>query len=180
MARAPYRESAALRGLRQTVAFAEGSDSDPSAVSDIGRGFVTRDASKALGALRPAQVERLRQELRSFLHMRARGGRSAPPTIHVTLVPLFGLLKQPGGRLWGVDGSPRDVLLYQIHTFLDAVGEERLRVCPAPDCDRLFVKVGRREYCSVRCQRRVFVSTYDPFHASTPHRKDRHGKKQTR
>ena len=79
-----------------------------------------------------------------------------------------------------VTGEPLDVALYLTAALLERVGTDRLRLCKAPDCGRLFVKIGRREFCSLRCQRRVFLSTYDPF-AAVPRRArsskgSRHGK----
>ena len=193
MARGVYREDAAVLALRQLVDFAESKDSDPAALTEAAaNGLVqlqmsNRQLAKALRALTAAELRGLRQDLRSFL--RAAGGDPKHPyydvkslTIRVELLPFLGGLKQTKGRhrwLFGVNGSPRDVLLYQVATLIAMVGEDRLRFCPAPDCGRTFVKVGRREYCSGRCQRRVFVSTYDPFKAQ-PRRKDRHGKKPTR
>ena len=65
-----------------------------------------------------------------------------------------------------IHGTPRDVLLYQVITLLGRVGGvERLRLCPAADCGHVFLKIGRRDFCSDRCQRRVFLRTYDPFAA---------------
>src|SRR5205085_5197030 len=74
-----------------------------------------------------------------------------------------------------VDGERRDVLLYQVLTLLDWLGSEveRLRCCPAPDCRKLFVKIGRREFCAVRCQQRVFQKNYDPFAAERAGRSSR-------
>jgi hypothetical protein len=69
-----------------------------------------------------------------------------------------------------LEGEPRDVLLYQVLTLLDWLGPEidRLRCCPAPDCRKLFVKVGRQEFCSPRCQHRLYASTYNPFAPGRP------------
>ena len=101
--------------------------------------------------------------------------RPTEQRFHVAFVAAGG----PNGIVLFVEGDPRDVLLYQASTFLQAIGTDRLHRCPAPDCRRVFVKVGRREYCSERCQRRVFVSKYDPFKAR-PRRKDGHHGKKTR
>jgi hypothetical protein len=75
-----------------------------------------------------------------------------------------------------VGGAPRDALLYLVATLLNTVGVEKLRLCPAPDCNHAFVKIGRREYCSERCQRRVFLSTYDPLAARARRKESRDGK----
>jgi hypothetical protein len=188
MARGAYRESTALNALRQLVEFSESDDEgDPIALAELGRSLVALQASnaqvaKVLKALTTEQLRSVKQDLRAFL--RAAGGPRGgadylqATMIRVELLPLLGTLKATKGRerwLFGVAGAPRDVLLYQVAMLLATVGEDRLQFCPAPDCGRSFVKVGRREYCSDRCQRRVFVSTYDPFKAQ-PRRKDRHGK----
>ena len=53
-----------------------------------------------------------------------------------------------------VDGSPEDVLLFQLAALVQAVGFASLLEC---DCGKPFVKVGRRKFCSTRCQKRVFM-----------------------
>jgi len=117
----------------------------------------------------------LKHELHEYFHAMAHNiDKHAPAReyrFHPTLVSAPG----PSGILIFIDGEPRDVLLYQVSTFLQAVGTDRLRQCPAPDCPRVFVKRGRREFCSERCQRRVFLASYDPFRAQS-RRKDSHGK----
>jgi len=188
MARGTYIETAAMRALRLLVEFAESDGpGDRVALAEAGRGLVALQASnaqtaKAMATLTAEQLRHLKQDLRAFL--RAAGGQPSSylqaTLIRVELLPLLGKLKQVKGRnrwLFGVSGAPRDVLLYQLVTLLATVGEDRLHFCPAPDCGRAFVKVGRRAYCSERCQRRVFMKDYDPF-AAQPRRKDQatHGK----
>lgn len=107
--------------------------------------------------------------------------------IRVELVPLFNERDKRVPRLYKshqkqdqdrsrplflLHGRPRDVLLYQAATLLSTIGHERLRFCPAPDCNKAFIRIGRREYCSERCQRRVFAKQYDPFKAQ-PRRADK-------
>lgn len=53
-----------------------------------------------------------------------------------------------------VDGSAEDVIRFQALSLLRAVGVERLKTC---DCGVVFVKNGRREFCSERCQNRVYM-----------------------
>jgi hypothetical protein len=190
MARGAYRESTDLRTLRQLVAFAEGGADDAALLAEAMRGLValqrsTRQTTRALRLLTADELRPLKPNLRAFIRYAAtpqgRDDISADETLHpiaVTLLPLLGPLKQAKGRwrlLFKVSGTPRDVLLFQVGTLIAAVGEERLQFCPAPDCGKAFIKIGRREYCSIRCQRRVFVSTYNPFTAQ-PRRTDRHGK----
>lgn len=54
----------------------------------------------------------------------------------------------------GVMGTQRDCLWLQTLTLLPAAGIGRLKRC---ECGRVFAKTGRREYCSPRCQRRVYM-----------------------
>lgn len=177
MARGPYRLPSSVRRLRALVAFAEGDRRAPAlaGVADLDR--LTGDAIAAFRALTPEQTERLRADLRSCL--RALGGAdvSGQRPIHVTLHPL-----RVGARLrLDVSGTPRDVVRYLGISLAEQIGPDRLRVCPAPDCGRAFVKIGRREFCSTRCQRRVFFSRYDPFRArarrgqASSERRSRHG-----
>jgi CGNR zinc finger len=60
----------------------------------------------------------------------------------------------------GVNGSPRDRFLYRVIRLLDELGIEKLHTCPAPKCGRLFFKVTRKEFCSTRCQSRVYMRRY--------------------
>ena len=58
-----------------------------------------------------------------------------------------------------VEGDVRDVIVLQLMSLLMQVGLSQIRICTAPDCDRLYVKVFRREFCSVRCQSRTYMKT---------------------
>lgn len=50
--------------------------------------------------------------------------------------------------------SIRDLAILHLLLRLHEVGLRNVRVCQAPDCQHLFVKMYRREYCSKRCQAR--------------------------
>ena len=54
-------------------------------------------------------------------------------------------------------GKPRDWLLYRVLRLLEELGAEKLKVCLAPDCERLFFKVTRKEFCSTTCQTRIYM-----------------------
>lgn len=56
---------------------------------------------------------------------------------------------------WAVSGAVRDVAILQLWALLERVGVRNLRLCSAPDCQRLFVRTYRRVFCSVRCQQRI-------------------------
>ena len=60
----------------------------------------------------------------------------------------------------GATGAIRDRVLYRLIRVLEEVGAEKLRVCPAPDCGRVFVKVTRKAFCSTRCQSRIYMRSY--------------------
>ena len=57
-------------------------------------------------------------------------------------------------------GSLRDVFWYQLLGVLTGQSLEPIRRCAAPDCGRLFYRVGRMEYCSTRCRNRAYMRTY--------------------
>jgi hypothetical protein len=59
-----------------------------------------------------------------------------------------------------VHGQPRDWLLYRVIRLLEQVGAQNLKTCPAPECGRLFLKVTRKEFCSARCQSRIYMRGY--------------------
>ncbi len=59
-----------------------------------------------------------------------------------------------------VNGSPRDRFLYRVIRLVNELGVGKLRACPEYDkgkCDRFFVKVTRKEFCSARCQSRAYM-----------------------
>jgi CGNR zinc finger protein len=182
MARGQYKQTRERRALQALVAFAEDPKARPIDLARAGRAYVLPGAAEAIRTLSssPSASAKAREALRQFLRDMAFAGPLAPATAHaehrlsVDLVMAGG----PSGVIVFIEGNPIDVLKYQTYTFLQAIGTANLRRCPAPDCLRAFVKRGRREYCSPRCQRRVFLKSYNPFQAQ-PRRKDRgHGKKR--
>ena len=56
-----------------------------------------------------------------------------------------------------IEGANCDVATYFVVQLLREAGAARIRRC---DCDAVFVKVGRREFCSKRCQKRVYMRVY--------------------
>jgi hypothetical protein len=174
VARAAYTETKGLKALRVLLTFAEGTETNLAALIRVGKAFAMAPVLAKLRNLTPSEIQTLKGNLRAFVRLLA-GGVSTDHRgggyLRVEIVPL----KVGNDVSLLVDGEPLDVLLYQVATMLSAIGVERLRLCPATDCGRAFVKVGRREYCSPRCQRRVFLAGYDPFKAK-PQRKDRYAK----
>jgi hypothetical protein len=55
--------------------------------------------------------------------------------------------------------STHDLVVQQLIILILMVGLPNIRACAAPDCPgpHLFVKTYRREYCSVRCQKRTLT-----------------------
>ena len=167
MARGQYTETVEIRALRWLIAFAEDEASSLVTLAHAGKAFVQPAAADAIAALTPAEVRVVKAEVRALLRAMA-DKTELPPGGHHFRVQLTALNRGRGIALL-VDGAPRDVLLYQTTVFLDRVGLDRLHRCPAPDCGRLFLKRGRREFCSTRCQKRVYLASYDPF-AAQPRR----------
>ena len=159
-----------------------------------GDAVATRAITQVVNKTYPFSLDSLRDELRSFVrHLAGAPDEwwSTARPITITIRPLVVEPAQVRGlgqkaRTRGVpskaqryvslyvDGTSahalRDVLLYQILTLVVRVGGlDRLRLCPAPDCGRAYLKIGRREYCSPACQRRAFLQTYEPA-AARPRR----------
>jgi hypothetical protein len=204
MARGQYRETPEQRALRQLIEYAE--DTAPIGVHMMpmptwwmtaGDGAVTGATYGELFKMSIAELEALRLDVRALLRFLAGADSDWRVATRVPIElwpartdPMPG---PPGGRrrrgpakpgakvvTHFIHGTVRNVLLYQVVTLLVRVGGvERLRLCPAPDCGRSFLKVGRRDFCSDRCRRRVFLSTYDPF-AAQPRRPDRPTATRTR
>jgi len=160
-----------------------------------GDGMVTEATLGALLKLRAPELEALRLEVRALLRFLA-GAESEERVAARVQVEVWAAKTDPvpaspvGRRLRArrvgrrgasaskavthfIHGAPRDAVLYQVILLLGRIGgAERLRLCPAPDCGRVFLKVGRRDFCSDRCRQRVYASTYNPF-AARPRRPDR-------
>src|SRR5262245_58589927 len=172
MAHGRYRPRPALKLLRRLMAFAAGAKDDPVAL------VTSADYVKPLGVsvtvVRPLtadQIEGARGQLRYVLQILSGYSRGIPGTFHQLghLACSVRLTAWEGPR-WTMDvgANLADALKFMVYSALLVVGMNRLRSCPAPDCGRLFVKVGRREYCSARCQHRHYYVKPKP-------RKDRHG-----
>jgi CGNR zinc finger len=158
-----------LAGLQKLVAFAEGdSDLFPVLLLKTGRGLITTasSANTRLLTLSPRQIAVLQTELRAFMRDLAHTGQAhtiAPYTVgfmvatHAPDPPARGPRRVRQAASLLVDGDPRDVLWYQTEKVLTAVGLERLRLCPAPECGRAFVRVTQKRFCSTRCQTRIYM-----------------------
>lgn len=178
MARGTYNITPAVTALRGLIAYAESDKPAPALVEVIhAADRLASDAYRSFRSQTGAEREHVRLELRSFLRAMA-----APPEAVMTapIAPILQPLRTAGQVLLTVSGTPRDVTLYLAASLLQEVGTDRIRTCPAPDCGRAFVKIGRREHCSTRCQRRVWSRGYDPFAARARRPDNPQAKKRTR
>jgi len=106
-------------------------------------------------------------ELLAFLQtaVRLRGVRGDGPA---GLATSSALASQPGALIvhrvatdargdvtHQVDAPTREAAILQWVALLSLVGLRHVRPCAAPDCSKLLVKVYRREFCSIQCQKRT-------------------------
>ena len=66
----------------------------------------------------------------------------------------FSVIPMPSTAFVGVEGDAADILALKAVYHLARTGADRLRTC---ECGRFFAKTGRREFCSDRCQKRVYM-----------------------
>jgi hypothetical protein len=193
MARGRYMETETGRALRSIIAFAEADVPIPARTARKVRG-ARRDLLNLMAAgdalpggapltaianMNVVGLEQLRLRLRAFLRYLAGKddawplpGEPADMKIQSTPVRVTS-----GAIKWHIQpalgGTEGDVLIHQTKSLLDRLGGlDRLRLCPAPDCGRVYLKIGRRENCSTRCQQRLYQRSYDPF-AARARRSDR-------
>lgn len=117
---------------------------------------VRDSAVAALDALSDGALahERLaiRDQMRGAVQFPAHGWDAtfALPRVRVTGAALS------GDYVLELDGAPEGLLRLQVVYLIRATGG-RLRACKADDCGRLFVREGKREFCSQRCQKRIYM-----------------------
>jgi hypothetical protein len=127
---------------------------------------LTREGS-AESRLPSEEVVNLRAELLQFLRSAVRRSGTGTPSTSISQYGgvTFAVRVDDDGRA-GIlaAGSSRALVLLQLVMLLDIVGLDNVRICSAPDCPgdghpapRLYVKTYRREFCSVRCQKRVYA-----------------------
>lgn len=63
-------------------------------------------------------------------------------------------IRQSGNVVMRLDGSAGAALMFQVVNLLRIVGLDRMLHC---DCGRRFIRVGRQEFCSERCQNRSYM-----------------------
>jgi hypothetical protein len=167
--------------LRAIVRFANGEgEGYPLTILYSARELVHESVIERLLTFGPAERKALEREVRAFLNGVLSGDETAtrltmsffpfkhPPSPSTTkyrgvrtalqaraLVDRY-KNKQPVVSLV-VNGSPRDVLLYQVASLLREVGIGRLGVCADPECGRPFVRITKKRFCSQRCQSRIYM-----------------------
>lgn len=99
------------------------------------------------------------------------------PSVEVRLT--FAVLPLPTTRRPGrvrntVTGAPDDLLWFKLFELVERVGLDRLLACPA--CGRAFIKTGRREFCSVTCQKRIYMRALRASNRQKSAKGGRHGK----
>lgn len=188
MARGPYKTTPELQTLSALLFFAQDSRWPALAAITHAAHRLAPGVSQAFRDMTPEDVAEMKASLLQLFRVLAGAEEVVSigpfsPTFRVLRIRGEGAKKK---RKWTVDtvelqvnGTPRDVAVYLAASLLEKVGTDRLRACKAADCDRLFIRSGKREYCSARCARRDFLSAYDPY-AAVPRRKDKptwYGKK---
>jgi hypothetical protein len=185
MARKPYTRRRLERLLDRLVALTE-TDTDRKSTVQQRQAFLRRarrllsDLMKAefsdvvvrdtvvrdLHAAVDAYVEGLVQSLRRTL--RAQVGAEESGYLMLTHARLIARPQQGRGYRFEIDAgeirTPNTftvnvgvMLVLQVLRLLQFVGVTRLKIC---DCDRLFVQVGKRRFCSERCQTRVYMRRF--------------------
>jgi hypothetical protein len=107
--------------------------------------------------------------------------RSAPvPRIRIGELTFGGLPDGTGSIVIAVSGSTENLLMYCVVQLLERAGIGRLRRCPAANCERIFTRVGRREFCSDRCQKRMYMRGLRREQRLEKKRRGGHGNTKTR
>jgi hypothetical protein len=97
-------------------------------------------------------------ELRAFLRsiVRRRGHGFGEPIGTHRLLSWRAAAGEVGDDMAiAAEGTSRDLVIQQFVLLLLEVGLSQVRICAAPTCERAFVKTWRREFCSLRCQKRT-------------------------
>jgi hypothetical protein len=99
-----------------------------------------------------------RAELLAFLRQTVRNENTGAVGYGIAITSPVTFSATAAGRrvTCGAAGAMRDVAILQLLLLLDRVGLSNVRICGVGDCQRLFVKTYRREFCSARCQQRDY------------------------
>jgi endogenous inhibitor of DNA gyrase (YacG/DUF329 family) len=118
------------------------------------------------GEVVPHYIQAITRLSHSGLEVWTQGGR------HRIIVPIkegnLALdVTQPGSLQVQIINSVdiRTAFRVALAAVLAAVGVPALRICPAPDCGKLFVaEHGKRQFCSDRCKAREMMRRYRETH----------------
>ena len=111
-------------------------------------------------AFRDLQKETLHILESMVLEARAGRGTWAPIPVQIRFAApsLDGLVPVAGQHLLIAEGSTRDAFLLRVFTLLLRHPTNRIRRCP--ECDRIFYRVGKQQYCTRVCVNRATVRTW--------------------
>ena len=139
----PYTLDTARRNLRELLA--QGPlQSAPEAIAELDRWSVEQFAD-------------IHGELLKFIGTLVRlrdGGSIAPARLWADGVRVTAAVVD-GRVVRGVEGGARALCVLQVWELLSLVGVRNVRRCGAADCPHVFIKVHKRAFCSLRCQKRA-------------------------
>lgn len=113
---------------------------------------VAQERPTGLG-LQPGVVSVLRAELMQFLESTVRRSTSTPIALDGSPTIAFTARLVDGRATVAATGPIRALILLQLVMLVKEVGLANVHACKA-NCGRIFVKVYRRAFCSVQCQKR--------------------------
>ena len=165
MATNPLQDDLAV--LRRLVDFAEGRITAFPGLLESGSHVVAIGSAslKQFMAMTADEIEALRLELRGVFRRAAAGFPLEVPPFRIDL-QLVNVPGPPGRRRRSrearslsqiIESPPRDALLYLASLVLTTVASRRLSVCAAPDCQKAFITVTKKRFCSARCQSRTYM-----------------------
>lgn len=120
------------------------------------------DAFAAGGLMADEDVLRVRDELQHLFRSAVHGDPVGTPSSEIATYQALSFTVATVQRGKGLvkvlvvrARDLRDVIVLQSVLLLQQVGLSNVQPCAAPDCQRYFVKVYRREFCSKQCQKRI-------------------------
>jgi hypothetical protein len=104
------------------------------------------------------------KRFQNMLHERLVGDATAHPTSPRRFI-VQGINLERAEVGTSAEGNPQvdfkgemgELLSMQAYLLVRAVGADRLLVC---DCGHVFVREGKRQFCSERCQKRVYMRRF--------------------
>jgi hypothetical protein len=123
---------------------------------DAERGRMFSSEILTAGQLRTMQQDTVR--LFTTLTGLRSGGSIQPDGITIGNIEISAIELPPTHRtLVMVAGTAEDVFRFSLVRCIQGTSVEKLRRCPDPKCNRFFFKAGKKDYCSTRCQSRVYM-----------------------